>query len=267
MIKESILINGIEYQFETKGNKTELVYDIELTDSKNDDLVNIGIPSILVVTRNSGEILFILECSEGESFEILSASSLYERKIQWFEPLADNYRKLLYVNNKDYVKAAYKLFTWNDIYEFSLIDRSSVAYRTRGSGDWKYVADGANGYILSLIDGVPYWSDAVGQIPFAIDTYRLLRNKNSVKFVGGVFAEGNFSAAIKSLITGELDKTNSWDNYFVLRGSLFAEKKFTYKVLPTGKDYPKNSLNEVITNYDVNNLSKPITKIERDKYL
>lgn len=267
MIKENIIINGVAYQFETRENKTELVYDIELTDSKNDDSANLLIPSILVVTRSSGEILFILECSEGESFEILPALSLYERKIQWFEPLADNYRKLLYVNNNNYVKAAYKLFTWNDIYEFSLIDRSSFAYRKRGSGDWKYVDDGANGYLLSLIDGVPYWSDAVGQIPFAIDTYRLLKNKQSVQFLGGVFAEGEFSAAIKSLITGELDKTNSWDNYFVLRGVLFAEKKFTYKVLPTGKLYPKTLFNEVITNYDVNNLSKPITKMERDTYL
>ena len=267
MIKENVLIKGITYQFETKNNETELVYDIELTNSKNDDPVDVEIPRILVVTRSSGEILFILECADDENFEILSALKLYERKIQWFEPLADNYRELLYVNNSDYIKGAYKVFTWNDIYEFSLIDRNSVAYRTRGAGDWKYVADGADGYILSLIDGVPYWSDAVGQIPFAIDTYRLLRNKNTVKFFGGVFAEGDFSAAIKSLITGNLDKTNSWDNYFALRGSLFAEKKFTYKSVPTGKNYPKVVLNEVITDYDVSNLSNPITSSDRDKYL
>ncbi|HIF9274922.1 TPA: hypothetical protein ACX6QR_002947 [Photobacterium damselae] len=267
MIKEKITLNGMAYLFETKDHKTELVYEVELTDSEKDDPINIKIPNVLIVTRNSGEILFILECSNDENFEILSASNLYKRKIQWFEPLADNYRKLLYVNKKDYIKSAYKIFTWNDIYEFSLIDRNSMAYRTKGSGDWKYVEDGANRYILSLIDGIPYWSDAVGQIPFAIDTYRLFRNKNAVRFFGGMFAEGDFKAALKSLITGDLDKTNSWDNYFVLRGALFAERKFIYETIPTGKDYPKVIINEKITNYDVNNLSNPITENERDKFL
>ncbi|HIF9104015.1 TPA: hypothetical protein ACX6QA_000925 [Photobacterium damselae] len=267
MIKENIAINGVIYLFETKNNKTELVYDVELTDSRNDDPINIVIPNVLVITRSSGEILFILECSSDEEFKILSASELYDRKIQWFEPLADNYRKLLYVNSSEYIKSAYKVFSWNDIYEFSLIDRSSVSYRTRGSGDWKYVKDGADQYLLSLIDGVPYWSDAIGQIPYAIDTYRLFKNKNTVKFFGGVFAQGDFKEAIKSLITGELDETNTWDNYFVLRGSLFAEKKFLYEVIPTGKEYPKVIINEKITSYDVNNLSKPITENERDNYL
>ncbi|HIF9119215.1 TPA: hypothetical protein ACX6O9_003891 [Photobacterium damselae] len=258
MMKENIAINGITYQFETKNNKTELVYDVELTDSRNDDPINIVIPNVLVITRSSGEILFILECSNDEEFKILSASDLYDRKIQWFEPLADNYRKLLYVNSSEYTKSAYKVFSWDDIYIFSKKDRIPLAYASNNSGDWKIVKDGADGYLLSLIDGVPYWSDAVGQIPFAIDTYRMLKNPHNVVSVGRLFATGSLIDAV----LGRADITNEWDNYFVLRGVIFAENKFKYRAAP----YSSVSV-EHITDYSPAHLSNPITLEEKQGYM
>ena len=53
MIIENISINGIKYTFETKNNKTELVYLLEVTDSNINDEVTIKIPNILVITRNT----------------------------------------------------------------------------------------------------------------------------------------------------------------------------------------------------------------------
>jgi hypothetical protein len=72
MIIENISINGIKYTFETKNNKTELVYLLEVTDSNINDEVTIKIPNILVITRNTGEILFILECGGNDKFEIMT---------------------------------------------------------------------------------------------------------------------------------------------------------------------------------------------------
>ena len=267
MIIENISINGIKYTFETKNNKTELVYLLEVTDSNINDEVTIKIPNILVITRNTGEILFILECGGNDKFEMMTVKELYAKKIQWFEPLADNYRKLLFVNKKDYVKAAYKIFSWQDIYDFSVIDRMPMAYLSNKSGDWKTVENGADGYIISLINDIPYWSDAIGQIPYAIDTFRMMRNRKSVQYWGGVFAEGSTIAAIKAIITGDLDKTTTWDNFFILRGVIFAENKFKYEVLPSKDVYPKAYVREIITSYDYNKLGLEITKTQKEKYL
>ena len=258
MIIENISINGIKYTFETKNNKTELVYLLEVTDSNINDEVTIKIPNILVITRNTGEILFILECGGNDKFEIMTVKELYAKKIQWFEPLADNYRKLLFINKQDYIKAAYKIFSWQDIYDFSIIDRIPLAYAKYNSGDWKFVKDGADGYILSLVDNVPYWSDAIGQIPFAIDTYRMLKKPKMVISVGELFATGDLIDAI----LGRADKTNEWDNYFVLRGVLFAIEKFEYRSSP----YSSVSV-EVITNYAPDNLRTEISIKEKEKYL
>ncbi|TLD80060.1 hypothetical protein [Helicobacter trogontum] len=56
--------------------------------------------------------------------------------------------------------------------EFAEIDRLSISYRNDGSGDWKQSPNGANGYILASMRGIPYWADVVEQIPFAIGVYR-----------------------------------------------------------------------------------------------
>jgi len=73
--------------------------------------------------------LFVLRGGENDSFEIMTAQNLYDKfKYQWFEPLAGGYRELLYVNDADYVRNAYKIFTWSDVAKFSLVDRPSYSF-------------------------------------------------------------------------------------------------------------------------------------------
>ena len=60
-----------------------------------------------------------------------------------------------------------KHFTSEEVEEFANEERWMISYRGIGSGDWKESENGANGYYLVTIDDNPYWSDAIGQIPFA----------------------------------------------------------------------------------------------------
>ncbi|WP_312344793.1 hypothetical protein [Leclercia sp.] len=62
------------------------------------------------------------------------------------------------------------------------------------------------------------------------------------------------------------DSTNEYDNFFVLLDALYASKKFSYKIAPSGKTYPAVQLEE--TSHDVNakSLGESITKEELEKY-
>ena len=98
------------------------------------------------------------------------------------------------------------------------------------------------GYLLVSMEGIPYWADAVGQIPYAINIYKgflqLTQNKvkakNATINVGYAFSEGkigqiwtfynNFidNLCFKDDIYDETlnpptDK-NSYDNKMILRG-------------------------------------------------
>ena len=44
-------------------------------------------------------------------------------------------------------------------------------------GDWKKSSKGADGYLLVTVGEKSYWADAIGQIPFAVDTMRLYIKK------------------------------------------------------------------------------------------
>jgi hypothetical protein len=49
-----------------------------------------------------------LHGKEEDNFAIITAQELYDKFLyQWFEPLADNYRELLFVNEADYAKEIY----------------------------------------------------------------------------------------------------------------------------------------------------------------
>ena len=153
--------------------------------------------------------LFALEPTEADEnkFDIMTAQYLYdEHAVQWFEPLADKYRRLVWVNprcleigTEEY--GAYKHFTWQDIIDFALINRPSNAYEKYASGDWKFVADGADKYLLVIVGNKPYWADAIGQIPFAVDTMRLYLEK----YEGDVSNQGN-GASRKELLELPINK-------------------------------------------------------------
>jgi hypothetical protein len=112
---------------------------------------------------------------------------------------------------------AYKHFSWQDIVDFSSIDRLSIAYYKGFPGDWKSVKGGGDEYLLVMIDGMPYWTDAIGQIPFAVDTYRATHDIKYVVRTGMTWGKGT--------VTGSIDKTNEYDNFMILRAALFASKK------------------------------------------
>ena len=143
----------------------------------------------------------------------LSTKELYDiGGIQWFESSADNYHKLIDVNPdlqdkekcegiKDHKGLGILYFTWRDIVEFvdsmapniefsdknkdeKLINYATIYFGGK-KGDWKKAENGAKGYRLVSMEGIPYWADAVGQLPYAINIYRgflqLTHNKAKAK--------------------------------------------------------------------------------------
>lgn len=217
----------------------------------------------MIVTRNNGDVLFVLEGNEKDEFSILKAQELYDSyQYQWFEPLADGYRKLIYINNEDYVREAYRVFTWDDIVKFSLVDRWSLGYYDKNEGDWKQNPDGGAGYLLVLINNYPYWCDAVGQIPFAVDTYRLKKSIEATVQTGIDWALGTISG----VLFGSGDYSNTYDNFFVLRGALFASSKFSYKTRLNERNYPSVVVEETQHDVDSDTLGNSITEAECEKY-
>lgn len=263
MKKINIELDGKPYVIITKDGKTELGIKGNTTPEKDEEPHEIDVPNVLIITRKNADVLFVLKGSEDDSFKIMTAQELYDKsKYQWFEPLADNYRELLYVNDADYILDAYKVFTWDDIANFALIERALMSYRTEGSGDWKNVSDGGDKFLLSLIDNIPYWSDAVGQIPFAVGTYRTFHTIKATVETGITWATGGPLDALMQ----KSDSTNEYDNFFVLRGALYASKKFTYSATPTGKTYPAVEVTETSIEVSAKVLGESISKEELEKY-
>lgn len=126
----------------------------------------------------------------------------------------------------------------------------------------KDVSDGGGKFLLSLVDKIPYWSDAIGQIPFAVGTYRTYYTIKATVETGITWAKDN---PLDALIQ-KSDSTNEYDNFFVPRGALYASKKFSYKIAPSGKTHPAVEVEE--TSHDVNakSLGESITKEGLEKY-
>lgn len=259
MKKINIEVDGTPYFIVTKNEKTELGVKGNTTPEKDEEVHKIEVPNILIITRKNADVLFVLRGGEKDSFKIMTAQELYDKfQYQWFEPLADNYRKLLYVNEADYAKEAYKIFTWDDIAEFSVIDRTPLAFRPKGEGDWKNNSVGGASYLLVMINKIPYWTDAVGQIPFAIDTYRMEKNIPSTVETGMIWGTGKR--------TDVADRTNTYDNFFVLRGALYASQRFTYSIKSGGSSYPAVNVVEQDNGASTDALGNSITSEEYDNY-
>lgn len=259
MKKISIEVDGKSYLIVTKDEKTELGIKGNTTPEKDEETHEIYVPNILIITRKNADVLFVLRGGENDSFAIMTAQDLYDKfQYQWFEPLADNYRELLYVNEADYAKKSYKIFNWDNIAEFSVIDRTPLAFRPKGEGDWKNNRLGGDSYLLVMINKIPYWTDAVGQIPFAIDTYRMSKNIPSTIETGMIWGTGKR--------TDVADRTNTYDNFFVLRGALYASQRFTYSIKSGGGTYPAVNVVEQDNRTSADALGNPITSEEYAKY-
>lgn len=84
---------------------------------------------------------------------------------------------------------------------------------------------------MTTVDKKPYWADAIGQIPFALDTYKWgLKHTSSpkiskfiVKTAGSIAAKGDYSNVLNP------DISNSYDNNMIKKAADWAEKKYITK--------------------------------------
>jgi LysM repeat protein len=295
--EEVFKIEGQDYVFTTSNNQTS----IALRSDASCFRFGQQIKPVWFVTRDNGFPLFALRPNKldallsdpaalgnalspakaGAPFRVFTAKQMYayETGFQWFEPLADHYRELIWVHPGTETKSspayqAYKHFTWKDIVDFSNVDRWSISYGRKNEGDWKHnKKDGADGFLLVSLEGYPYWADAIGQIPFAVDTY-----KSNLEELGD-----KDKAILQTVKTGikhgdgsifftTKDPTNNYDNFMVLRGALWAANNhsFTKTETEVSAGYGERvTLTKISVRYqfrDMNDLKKPITHLPLSKY-
>lgn len=212
------------------------------------------IQGLIDVYTQSDKYLFSLEPNEEHIPQKITAKELYKKGIQWFSPMADNYLKLIKMSPKIFSYEELKHFSWKDVIDFAEEDRIMLAYRTNGAGDWKAVGKPGDGYLLVTVSGMPYWTDAIGQIPFTLNEFRNclkyygnydLAEKETLR-IGRKFADGN--------LFGKADDSNSYDNEMIKRAIKWAKSR--YKILKVDQ-WNGNAVLE-FTNYPPNRLSKPL---------
>ena len=198
----------------------------------------------LRVASSQGEYLFTLDNHQKKNTDI-TARDLYKQGGQWFESSADNYMPLLYVNSKIRKMDNFKHFSWDDIISFSEIDRPMWHYHKGGDGDWKAKGKPGDGYLLVEVEGIPYWANAIGQIPFALNDYRnYYKNSFDSDYAerntiadGAQFANGS----LWNLIFPSYDYSNTYDNAMIKRSIDWAKHRYYKSVEHTyflGIDFP-----------------------------
>ena len=122
---------------------------------------------------------------------------------------------------------------------------------------------------MVTIEGFPYWTDAIGQIPFSVDMMTdyleegLNINVSIRKTIELGMKYGNGKP-----INPEKDKTNSYDNHMILKACLWTSKRFIQKIKSytlLGKEY-KKSYELLKTDYSPQNLGVFLTEAEYNKY-
>lgn len=181
------------------------------------------------VTTSKGKYLFSLNDSKTE-LTTITAKAVYDQGTQWFAPKADNYMPLLDQSEDLTSNPSLKHFTWKQVTDFAETDRWMASYRQGGSGDWKVVPEGADGFFLITVGGKPYWSDAIGQIPFAVDYFTDVYedNGNKQKSINMTIQKGMEFGEGK-LFGGETDNSNTYDNHFLRKGANWAAKRYNAK--------------------------------------
>ena len=206
----------------------------------------------LDVLNSKGAYLFTLDNHQYNSTKI-TAKKLYSQGVQWFESTADNYMPLLSVNADIRNSESFKHFSWQDIINFAEIDRNMLSYRSHGSGDWKAKGKPGDGYLLVEIEGIPYWADAIGQIPFALNDYRnYYKNSFDPDFAaistiadGAQFANGS----LLNIIFPSYDYSNTYDNAMIRRAVNWARQRYYKSVEHTyflGFDFPNWVMKKMI---------------------
>lgn len=216
----------------------------------------------IIVTTKQGKSLFTLNDGKTAITKV-TAADLYKQGTQWFEPQADNYMPMKSMAKGIETFSELKHFTWNQVAEFAETDRWMTSYTQGGSGDWKKSEQGADGFLMVTVGGKPYWADAVGQIPFAVDYYtdQLENTGDPAKSMQMTLQKGKEYGEGK-LFGGKTDNSNTYDNYFLLRGAKYGSEK--YKAGEKGMfGYGDYELNK--TNYSPNNMATPISADEAKK--
>ena len=209
----------------------------------------------LNVVNSRGDYLFTLDNYQTGHSKI-TAKGLYQKGIQWFEPSADNYMPLLFVSTNTKKSDSYKHFTWDDIISFAEIDRSMISYRTGGAGDWKAKGKPGDGYLMVEIEGVPYWTDAIGQIPFTLNEYRNVfeKSKNSEIAAGETIDIGKKfgDGSLMNIIFPSPDNSNGYDNAMIVRAVNWAKKR--YRLTPTRMSNGQYEMRVGKTSYSPKNM-------------
>ncbi|MEZ5324283.1 MAG: RHS repeat-associated core domain-containing protein [Verrucomicrobiales bacterium] len=221
------------------------------------------------VTTSGGTLLMILDDGKA-SKNCLTASVAYNLGIQWFEPLADQYYPVKAIAGDIGNRPELKHFTWDQIAEFALVTRLDISFRAGGSGDWKGVEEGGDGWLMVTVDQFPYWGDAIGQIPFAVDI-----TKDNMRGVGKSeqdkirvvkqtlatareYSEGN-------IMGDNQNEGNDYDIYMVLRGAQWSYDK--HDVVLENDWWRLDPYVRVPNATPSTDLGKSITKDQFDKYL
>ncbi|HEY4206027.1 MAG TPA: RHS repeat-associated core domain-containing protein, partial [Puia sp.] len=179
----------------------------------------------IVLQDKAGNVLFVLKDNKNPCIlQWEGTADLYKQAIQWFEPLADNYMPVAWLNPEIGKISTLKHFSWDDVAKFAEVNRSMWNYKQGWSGDWKKVQ--ADGYYMSTIDGYPYWSDAIGQIPFAVDYFTDVFKGNSNDAIAETIEKGR-AHGDGGAIFATAENGNIYDIYFVLRGALYASHRYT----------------------------------------
>ena len=220
------------------------------------NIVDLKGDTITVISKDNK---FLFSLSDGTRTNTkLTTQKLYDKGIQWFAPSADNYMELININPSIKKLNGIKHFSWDDIVQFGEIDRDMFSYRTGGSGDWKADGKPGDGYLLVTVGGFPYWADAIGQIPFALNNYRdnlkAFANHNAAAKetirIGMKFGSGN----ILRSILGHSDYSNSYDNEMIRRAVQWSRQR--YKII--GINQWNRNAKISTTNYPPMMLSKPL---------
>ncbi len=176
----------------------------------------------IVVTAKDGTKLFTLDDGKKE-ITTMTAQALYDKAIQWFEPEADNYMPLKTMS-PGLAGDKLKHFTKKEVEDFANEDRWMMSYSTGGSGDWKASEKGADGFLLVTVDEMPYWADAIGQIPFATDlvTDKIKDDKPKYTAIMETVEKGKAHGSGNLIGGGDgQDNSNRYDNYMLLRGAAY----------------------------------------------
>jgi len=206
------------------------------------------------VTTKGGDYLFSLDDGKKKATK-KTAEQLYDDKTQWFAPEADNYMPLLKVN-KDLAKhKGLKHVTSKDVVKFAEVERGMFSYRDKGPADWKRLPEGGDGYFLSTFDGVPYWTDAIGQIPYSIANYRkeLKAHGDHDEAAEETIETGKFWGAGRPFST---DKSKSYDNAMIKRVTKWARENYSVISKTNSRGTKRTLTNNNISTKILSNIEK-----------